>query len=83
MAHLIDAVTAALLLLAALPWLAPIVKTLEASDVGKIELRELERTAQEALGAATSAAQKADLALAGASARAIAAQPTTDGRPLR
>jgi len=75
--HLIDAVTAALLLLAALPWLAPIVKTLEVSGVGKIELRELERTAQEALGAATSAAQKADLALAGASGRGTAAQPTT------
>jgi hypothetical protein len=60
-----DAITAGFLLLAFLPWLASLVKTVEVPGVGKIELREVERQAEEAKGAAVSAAQKADLALAG------------------
>jgi hypothetical protein len=61
-----DAITAGFLLLAFLPWLAPLIKSVEVPGVGKIELREVERKAEEARGAALSAAQKADLALAGA-----------------
>src|SRR5215467_14257605 len=61
-----DAITAGFLILAFLPWLAPLIKSVEVPGVGKIELREVERKAEEAKGAALSAAQKADLALAGA-----------------
>jgi hypothetical protein len=61
-----DAITAGFLVLAFLPWLAPLIKTVEVPGVGKIELREVERKAEEAKGAAASAVQKADLALAGA-----------------
>lgn len=77
-----DAITAALLLLAALPWLAPIIKTIEVTGVGKIELRELQRTAQEALGAAASAAQKGDLALAGGLSAPMAKQEMIAGTEL-
>jgi hypothetical protein len=59
-----DAITAGFLLLAILPWLGPLIKSVEVSGFGKIELRELERKAEEAIGAALSAAQKADVALA-------------------
>ena len=59
-----DAITAAFLLLALLPWLAPLIKSVDVPGVGKIELREIERKAEEAIGAALSAEKKADVALA-------------------
>jgi hypothetical protein len=64
----IDGVTLGLLVLASVPWLAPIIKAIEIPGVGKIELQEIKQQADEAKGAALSATHKADLALAGASA---------------
>ena len=55
-----DAITAGFLILAFVPWLAPLIKTVEVPGVGKIELREVERKAEEAKGAAVSAAQRID-----------------------
>ena len=60
-----DAITAGFLLLAFLPWLAPLIKSVEVPGVGKIELQEVRREAQEAKGAALSADHKAALAIAG------------------
>jgi hypothetical protein len=59
-----DVITAGFLLLAFVPWLAPLIKSVEVPGVGKLELRDIERKAEEAKGAALSAVQKADLALA-------------------
>jgi hypothetical protein len=65
----IDAVTLGLLVLAALPWLAPLVKSLELPGGWKVEFQEVKRTAEEAKSAADSAQRKVefveDLALAG------------------
>jgi hypothetical protein len=61
----IDGITFGLLILAAVPWLAPLIKSIELPGIGKIELQELKRQAEEARGAAISASQKAELALAG------------------
>jgi hypothetical protein len=61
----IDGITFGLLILAALPWLAPLIKSIELPGIGKIELQEIKRQAEEARGAAISASQKAELALAG------------------
>jgi hypothetical protein len=63
-----DAITAGCLLVAVLPWLASLIKTVEVPGIGKIELRELKREAEAAMGAARSASQKADLAIASNSA---------------
>jgi hypothetical protein len=59
-----DAITAGFLILAFVPWLAPLIKTVEVPGVGKVELREIERKTEEAKGAAASADQKAGVALA-------------------
>jgi hypothetical protein len=61
-----DAITAGFLLLAFLPWLAPLIKSVDIPGVVKLELRDIELKADEAKGAALSAAQKAELALADA-----------------
>jgi hypothetical protein len=61
----IDALTFGLLLLAAFPWLTHIIKSIDLPGIGKIELQEIRRQAEEARGAAISASQKAELALAG------------------
>jgi hypothetical protein len=66
-ALVIDGITLGLLILAALPWLAPLIKSIEVPGIGKVELQEIKQQAQEAKGAALSATQKAELALAGAS----------------
>jgi hypothetical protein len=62
---IIDHVTLGLLILAALPWLAPLIKSIEVPGIGKVELQEIKQQTQEAKGAAQSATQKAELALAG------------------
>lgn len=62
-----DLLTAGLLLVAIVPWLAPIIKSLEITGLGKLELQEIRREAEAARGAADSAGKKAELALAGTS----------------
>ena len=65
----IDAITLGLLIIACLPWLAPLIKSIEIPGVGKLELQEIKRQTEEARGAAQSASQKAEFALAGTQAR--------------
>jgi hypothetical protein len=60
----IDGVTLGLVVLAALPWLAPIIKSIELPGVGKIELQEVKAQVEELRGQTASASQKADTALA-------------------
>ncbi len=60
----IDAVGLGLIVLAASPWLAPLIKSIEVPGFGKIELQELYKKAEEARGAASSADLKAEYALA-------------------
>src|ERR1041384_8088394 len=60
----IDAIAVGLLCLPFLPWLAPLIKSVEIPGVGKIELQEIKAQADEAKGAAQSAVQKADFAVA-------------------
>jgi hypothetical protein len=60
-----DAISAGFLLIAFVPWLAPFIKSIELPGGAKAELREIEQKAEQARGAAMSADQKADLALAG------------------
>jgi hypothetical protein len=57
----IDPTTIILLVLCVLPWLQPIVKTIELLGI-KLELQELKGKVDEARGAAESASRKADLA---------------------
>ena len=59
-----DAITAGFVALAILPWLAPLIKSVEIPGVGKLELQEVQREVLEAKGAALSAGRKADLAVA-------------------
>jgi hypothetical protein len=60
----IDGVTLGLIVLAVLPWLAPIIKSIELPGIGKIELQEVKAQVEELRGQAASASQKADTALA-------------------
>jgi hypothetical protein len=60
----IDGVTLGLVVLAALPWLAPIIKSIELPGVGEIELQEMKAQVEELRGQTASASQKADTALA-------------------
>jgi hypothetical protein len=59
----IDGVTLGLIVLAVLPWLAPIIKSIELPGIGKIELQEVKAQVEELRGQAASASQKADTAL--------------------
>jgi hypothetical protein len=69
----IDAATALLVVVALLPWLAPIVKSFKLPGGFEVELQELKQKALDAHGAAESAARRADLALATAGAGSTAA----------
>jgi hypothetical protein len=60
----VDGVTLGLLCVAALPWLAPIIKSIELPGFGKIELQEMKAQVEELRGQTASASQKADAALA-------------------
>jgi len=70
----IDPTAVGLLCLVLLPWLAPLIKSVEIPGVGKIELQELKEKAEEATGAAQSASQKAELALASAGSEIVGAR---------
>lgn len=59
-----DAITSGFLILAILPWLAPLIKSVELPGIGKIELTDLVQKTEEARGAAASAERKVELALA-------------------
>lgn len=71
----VDLITLGLIVFAFAPWLAPIIKSLELTGFGKIELQEIKQKAEEAQGAASNADKKAELALAGARAAGDARQP--------
>jgi hypothetical protein len=60
----IDGITLGLIVLAVVPWLAPIIKSIELPGVGKIELQEMKAQVEELRGQTASASQKADTALA-------------------
>ncbi len=60
----LDPVSAGLVLLAVLPWLAPLIKSVEIPGIGRVELQELRERTDQAVGAATSASQQAQVALA-------------------
>jgi hypothetical protein len=72
----IDGVTLGLIGLAILPWLAPIIKSVELPGIGKIELQEVKAQVEELRGQTASANQKADTALAGRAASMTAASDT-------
>lgn len=59
----IDAVTLGMLLISLLPWLQPLIKSIEISGIGKVELQDLKDDIAKAKGAAESAAQQAEVAL--------------------
>jgi hypothetical protein len=59
----IDPVTFGLFLVAGLPWLASVVRSIEVPGVGKIEMQELERRVERAEGAVASAEIKSETAL--------------------
>ena len=59
----IDAVVFGLFVVAVLPWLAPLVKSVELPGGLKIELQEIKELAEEAKGGAESARQRAEWAL--------------------
>ena len=70
-----DAITAGFLALALVPWLAPLIKSVEIPGVGKVELQEVRREALEAKGAALSAERKADFAVADVADTASGVRP--------
>jgi hypothetical protein len=74
----IDGVAVGLLCLVFLPWVAPLIKSVEIPGVGKIEMQDLKEKAEEAQGAAQSASQKAELALASA----VSESPNIHQRPM-
>ncbi len=64
----IDAVTSAFLVLALLPWLAPLVKSVELPGGFKVQLQEIKAQAIEAKNAAYSATRQAEVVLVAATA---------------
>jgi hypothetical protein len=81
----IDSTTIILLVVCVLPWLQPLVKTIELLGI-KLELQELKGKVDEARGAAESASRKADLAKSSSEASLSESGPaapsdvTSDGR---
>lgn len=72
----IDGVTLGLIGLAVLPWLAPIIKSIELPGIGKIELQEVKAQVEELRGQTASASQKANTALASRTTSVPANTPT-------
>src|SRR5258706_9699571 len=72
----IDSITIALLLLGFLPWLAPLIKSIEIPGVGKIEMQEVKAKAEEAKGAAESAVRKVEFALANTAQKQSGVSPS-------
>ena len=66
----VDTITLALFVVAVAPWLQPILKTLKLPGGFEVTLHELEKSVQNATGAAMSAERKADLAVSGLTAQA-------------
>jgi hypothetical protein len=60
----IDAIAVSLLLIAILPWLSPLIKSVEVPGMGKVEFQELKDKVEEAQGAAQSALRKSEFASA-------------------
>jgi hypothetical protein len=77
----IDGVTLGLIVLAILPWLAPIIKSIELPGVGKIELQEVRAQVEELRGQTASASQKADTALASKTTSTSSAARISEGLP--
>ncbi len=61
----VDAITLALFVVAVLPWLQPIFKTIKLPGGFELTLQELKEEVKDAAGAAQSAERKAELAVAG------------------
>jgi len=61
----VDAITLTLLVVAVLPWLQPIFKTIKLPGGFEVTLQELKQEVKNATGAAQSAERKADLAVSG------------------
>ena len=61
---IIDSITVGLILLALIPWLAPIIKSIEIFGIGKVELQDLKNEVEKLKGAVESAEQKAEYAAA-------------------
>ncbi len=59
----IDLITLGFVLLAIVPWLAPVIKSIEITGLGRIELQDLEQRIDAVQGAAESASRKAELAV--------------------
>lgn len=70
----IDAITLGLVVLACLPWLSSIIKSIEIPGVGKLELQEIKDQLKENRGAIESVAQKAEFAVADTTAGPEAAR---------
>ena len=60
----IDGITIGLILLALIPWLAPIIKSVEIFGIGKVELQDLKDEVEKIKGAVESVEQKAEFASA-------------------
>jgi hypothetical protein len=60
----IDGITIGLILLALIPWLAPIIKSIEITGIGKVELQDLKNEVEKIKGAVESVEQKAEYAAA-------------------
>lgn len=69
----IDSITIVLLVICAIPWLQPLIKTVELLGV-KLELQDLQDKVAEAKGAAESASRQAGLALSATNAQPASAQ---------
>lgn len=66
----VDAITLALLVVAVVPWLQPIFKTIKLPGGIELTLQELKQDVKNATGAAQSAERKADLAVSGLTGQA-------------
>ena len=79
----IDAVSLGLIILALVPWLSPIIRTIEIAGIGKIELQEIKDQVDEIKGAVESANQKAEYAAAPVSRSQRARKYLSSGDSLR
>jgi hypothetical protein len=74
----VDAVTLGLLVVALLPWLAPIIQSVEVAGVGKIELRDLQEQVEDNALTANAALQKAQAATGLARSNQLGTRPTAE-----
>jgi len=76
----IDGVTLGLVALAALPWLAPLIKSIELPGIGKVELQGFQQRIEKVEGATESANSKAEAALSTARAERTSAAEATGAK---